>query len=431
MQNLLIKNGKVLLFENDDVIIKPKEILVQEGKITKIADKIEECQGAYTINAKDCIIMPGLINTHAHIPMSLFRETTEGCSLYEWLHERIWPKEDKLTKEDIYHASMLSFIEMIATGTTCINDQYFMPEQIRQAALECKVRAVLTRPIIDTDDALESRIQEFKDFYESRDEKDDLITYSVAPHGLYTCSKECLNKVANLARKYHLPIHVHFLESIDEIEDIKQKHGKPAAEVLKEHFDGIHTILAHGVKITDEDIKILKTMDCGIAHNPVSNLRLGCKIADTTKYLKEGINVALGTDGQGSGSNLDMFEAMRVACLVQGGIHENEARITAKDVIKMATINGAKLLGLEEKVGSIEVGKEADLILVDVQENLNNITMLPNLNEISNLVYNTSGKNVVTTIVKGNLLMENRQIKHVNVANIIEKCKEIASRIEE
>ena len=431
MQNLLIKNGKVLLFENDDIIIKSKEILVQEGKITKIADKIEECQNAYPIDAKDCIVMPGLINTHAHIPMSLFRETTEGCSLYEWLHERIWPKEDKLTKEDIYDASMLSFIEMIATGTTCINDQYFMPEQIRQAALECKVRAVLTRPIIDTDDALESRIQEFENFYESRNEKDDLITYSVAPHGLYTCSKECLGKVANLARKYHLPIHVHFLESIDEIEDIQQKHGKPAAEVLKEHFDGIHTILAHGVKITDEDIKILKTMDCGIAHNPVSNLRLGCKIADTTKYLKEGINVALGTDGQGSGSNLDMFEAMRVACLVQGGIHENEDRITAKDVIKMATINGAKLLGLENKVGSIEVGKEADLILVDVKENLSNITMLPNLNEISNLVYNTSGKNVVTTIVKGNILMENRQIKHVNVANIIEKCKEIASRIEE
>ena len=130
-----------------------------------------------------------------------------------------------------------------------------------------------------------------------------------------------------------------------------------------------------------------------------------------------------GTDGQGSGNNLDMFETMKVACLIQGGIHENEPRISAKDVIKMATINGAKLLGLEQKVGSIEVGKDADIILVDVEENLNNIKMVPNLNEVANLVYNTSGRNVLTTIVKGNILMENRQIKNVDLSKIIEKCK--------
>lgn len=140
-----------------------------------------------------------------------------------------------------------------------------------------------------------------------------------------------------------------------------------------------------------------------------------------------------GTDGQGSGSNLDMFEVMRVACLIQGGIHENEDRITAKDVLRMATINGAKLLGLEEKVGSIEVGKDADLILVNIEENLDNITMIPNLNEIANLVYNTSRRNVDTTIVKGNVLMENRklQIENVNVEEVIEKCNQIAKRIAE
>ncbi len=132
-----------------------------------------------------------------------------------------------------------------------------------------------------------------------------------------------------------------------------------------------------------------------------------------------------GTDGQGSGNNLDMFETMKIACLIQGGIHENEPRISAKDVIKMATINGAKLLGLDQKVGSIEVGKDADIILVDIEENLDNIKMVPNLNEIANLVYNTNGKNVQTTIVKGNILMENRQIKNINLNEIIEKCKKI------
>ena len=237
--------------------------------------------------------MPGLINTHAHIPMSIFRESTEGCKLYDWLHKEIWPREEKLTKEDIYYASMLSFVEMISTGTTCINDQYFMPEQIRDAAKAAKVRAVLTRPLMDTDNTLETRIEEFKKFYETRQKENDLITYTVAPHGLYTCTGKCLEKAAALAKEYHIPVHVHFLESIDEVEDIKNLHGKQATQVLKQYFSEVHTILAHGVKITDEDIEILKTMDCGIAHNPISNMRLGCTIADTTKYLKEGINVAL------------------------------------------------------------------------------------------------------------------------------------------
>ena len=170
-------------------------------------------------------------------------------------------------------------------------------------------------------------------------------------------------------------------------------------------------------------------MDIGIVHNPVSNLRLGCKIADITKYKQNGINVALGTDGQGSGSNLDMFETMRLACLLQGGIHENEERINAKDVIKMATINGAKMLGLDSKIGSIEEGKYADLIIINMDENIDNITMVPNLNAISNIVYNATGRNVETTIVNGQILMENRKIKHINTTEIFEECKKTVNRL--
>ena len=433
MQDILIKNGKALLYANDDIVIERKDILIQEGKITKIEDIIdnEGKDNLKVIDATNHIVMPGLINTHAHIPMSIFRETTEGCKLYEWLNDKIWPREEKLTEEDVYYASMLTYIEMISTGTTCINDQYFLQNAIRKSAEDCKVRAVLTRTIMDTDGDMEVRIKEFEEFYNSRKVNDTLITYSVAPHSLYTCSEECIKKTAELARKYNLPIHVHFLESIDEIEDIKNKHKKSAIEVLKDNFDGIHTILAHAVHLTDEDMDTLKTMDCGIVHNPISNLRLGCTIADTTKYMRNGINVSLGTDGQGSGSNLDMFEAMRVACLIQGGIHENEERLNAKDVICMATINGAKTLGLEDKVGSIEIEKEADLILVNIEEKLDNITMIPNLNEIANLVYNTTGKNVDTTIIQGRILMEDREIKipNITVEEIIEKCNKIAENL--
>ena len=420
---MLIKNGKVIVFEKNDVKVKEVDIKIENDKIKKIAKSIDTEENEKFIDACNKVVMPGLINTHAHIAMSIFRGTFEGCNLYTWLNEKIWPIEAKLTKEDVYNASMLSIIEMISTGTTCVNDHYFMSKEIRKALEESKLRAMITRVLMNTDgeEASDKRIQEFVDLYESRNETNELITYSVSPHGLYTCSDKLLKKSRELAIKYNLPIHTHFLESIDEIEDINKMHGEKAVKVLKKYFEGIHTILAHGVKLNDEDIQILKTMDCSIAHNPISNFRLGCKIADVTKYLQNGINVALGTDGQGSGNNLDMFETMKIAALAQGGIHENEARIDSKDVIKMATINGAKLLGIDKKVGSIEEGKKADIIIVDISAKLDNIKMIPNNDIISNLVYNTDGRNVDTTIVNGKILMENRKIKFIDSKEIISK----------
>ena len=424
---MIIKNGNVLLFKDNDVVIEKTDVKIKDGKIAKIGNNLELEDGEKVIDAKEKVVMPGLINTHTHIAMSIFRGTFEGCSLYTWLNEKIWPIEAKLTREDVYNASMLSIAEMISTGTTCFNDHYFFAEETRKAVEETGMRAVLTRVLMDTDgeEAGQTRIDEFEKFYQTRDKNNDLITYTVSPHGLYTCSSKCLEKASNLARKYNLPVHVHFLESIDEIDDIKKMHGMTGVDVLKRYFDGIHTILAHGVKLNDEDIEELKHMDIGIAHNPISNLRLGCKIADTTKYTKNNINVALGTDGQGSGNNLDMFETLRTACLIQGGIHENEDRLTSKDAIKMATINGAKLLKIDDKVGSIEEGKDADIILVDMSQSLDNITKLPNNDIISNLVYNTCGRDVDTTIVKGNILMEARRLKNINIEEIIEKIHKI------
>ena len=424
---MIIKNGNVLLFKDNDVVIEKTDVKIKDGKIVKIDNNLELEDGEKVIDAKEKVVMPGLINTHTHIAMSIFRGTFEGCSLYTWLNEKIWPIEAKLTREDVYNASMLSIAEMISTGTTCFNDHYFFAEETRKAVEETGMRAVLTRVLMDTDgeDAGQTRIDEFEKFYQTRDENNDLITYTVSPHGLYTCSSKCLEKASSLARKYNLPVHVHFLESIDEIDDIKKMHGVTGVDVLKRYFDGIHTILAHGVKLNGEDIEELKHMDIGIAHNPISNLRLGCKIADTTKYTKNNINVALGTDGQGSGNNLDMFETLRTACLIQGGIHENEDRLTSKDAIKMATINGAKLLKIDDKVGSIEEGKDADIILVDMSQSLDNITKLPNNDIMSNLVYNTCGRDVDTTIVKGNILMEARRLKNINIEEIIEKIHKI------
>lgn len=420
---MLIKNGKTVVFEGEDVLVKDLDVRIKGENICKVGTNLEPEENEKVIDCTDCIVMPGLINTHAHISMSIFRGTFEGCNLYTWLNDKIWPIEAKLTEEDVYNATMLSILEMISTGTTCVNDHYFFSKKIREALEEAGMRAAITRVLMDSDgeEASNKRIEEFIELYETRNTANNLITYTVSPHSLYTCSDKLLEQSQELAQKYNLPVHIHFLESIDEIEDIKKSHGMEAIDVLQKYFSDVHTILAHGVKLTPNDLNILTKMDCGIVHNPISNMRLGCKIADVTTYLENGINVALGTDGQGSGNNLDMFEAMKVAGLIQGGIHENENKIGAKDVIKMSTINGAKILGIENEIGSIEEGKKADIIIVDISKKLDNIKMLPNNDIISNLTYNTDGKSVRTTIVNGKILMENREIKTLDTKAILNK----------
>lgn len=228
MKDILIQNGTVLFFTEDtsEIYFEKKDILLSEGKIQKIEDRIESSPDYTIIDATQKCVMPGLINTHTHLPMSIFRETFEGCTLYDWLQNKIWPLEANLTDEQVYDATMLSYLEQIRTGTTCTNDQYFFSESIRKAARKSKVRTVLTRVLMDSDGerASQKRFEEFENLYNTRTAEDSLITYTVAPHGLYTCSSECLKKASKLADQYHLPVHVHFLESMKEADDIERLH---------------------------------------------------------------------------------------------------------------------------------------------------------------------------------------------------------------
>ena len=201
---MLIKNGKVILFKADDVSVENKDIRIENDIIKQIEDNIESQANEKVIDASNKVVMPGLINTHAHITMSIFRGTFEGCNLYTWLHEKIWPIEAELAEDQVYDATMLSILEMISTGTTCVNDHYFFSKKIRQALEESKMRAVLTRVLMDSDgkEASEQRINEFIDLYETRDKNNNLITYTVSPHSLYTCSDALLEKSKELAIKY-------------------------------------------------------------------------------------------------------------------------------------------------------------------------------------------------------------------------------------
>ena len=370
--------------------------------------------------------MPGLINTHAHIPMSIFRETLDGYELQQWLEEKIWPMEDKLTNTDIYYATYLSCIEMIKTGCTTINDMYFMTDDIIKAANETGVRIQTTRTLMSGGDSAEVRLNQLekliKDYKENK-----LVSFNVGIHGLYTTNEADIKEFIEFARNNNIPVHMHFCENSKEVHDINKAYKvNSPAEVLRKYFTDIPVVLAHAVKLTENEIEELSSLkNISISHCPVSNLKLGCGIAKVQKMLDKNINVSLGTDGQGSGSNLDMFETMKFTALLQKGINENPKDISAYEVMKMATVNGAKALNMEEKIGSIEEGKKADIIILDINSEI----LQPINNVFADIVYNAKGSNVETTIINGKILMENRNLNNIDERNICNQCSKVIERI--
>ena len=424
--NILIKNCNLISMSNKrEKLEKDIDILIKNGKIENIDKNINE-KVDKIIEAKGKVVMPGLINTHAHVPMSIFRETLDGYNLQDWLEKKIWPMEDKLKKEDIYYASLISFLEMIKTGCTTINDMYFCGDEIIKAALHSGVRLETTRTLMDLIGDGAVRLEELENFIKEYDGISEIITLNIGIHGLYTTNAPYIEKCAKLARKYNKIVHIHFLENTKEREDILKSYNvKSPVELIKKYFKGLNVILAHSVKLTKEEIEELANENVHISHCPVSNLKLGCGIANVSYMMKNGINVSIGTDGQGSGSNLDLFEAMKYTALLQKGILENPKELPAYEVLKMATVNGAKSLGLEDKIGTIEEGKSADLIIL----NLRTVITTPINNIFSQIVYNIKGTNVETTIINGKIVMENRVVCGIDEHQIYKKCNEIIERI--
>ncbi|MEI3529806.1 MAG: amidohydrolase [Bacilli bacterium] len=424
MKRILIKNTNLIsMDEKRNKIENNVDILIEDDKIIDIANNINS--DALVIDGTGKYVLPGLVNAHCHIPMSIFKETVDGYPLKEWLEQSIWPREAKLTNDDVYYASLLSFIEMIKTGTTTVNDHYFFQDEIIRAGQKAGIHLIETRVVMDSDNNGNDRYQElltFLDKYKSN----NYLDLSIGIHGLYTNSEEYVKKVCSLAREKNLLVHMHFCEDANEVATIKHNYRvNHPAEVLQNYFSDLKIVLAHGVKLDDNDIQIMKDMNVGIAHCPVTNLKLGSGIADIAKLKDNNIPVALGTDGPGSGSNFDMFEVMKFAALLQKGTHEEPLLMPAYDVLKMATIEGAKVLGLSHKIGSIEVGKQANLIVVS----LDNIKTQPVNDVIADIVYNANQNNIEHVMVNGNLILKNHHLCQLDEKEIIEKCNAITKRI--
>lgn len=423
----VIKNGTVITmdekrkekYENLDIVIKDDTIINIEKNYTGNADEI--------IDATDKIVMPGLVNSHTHLGMSIFRCTNDNYNLNDWLTKKIWPIEDKMSWKDIYYTTLLSCIESIKSGTTTSADHYFGTLESINAIKECKTREIFTNCCMDSDNKGNDRLEIFEKLYNENKDISDLITFSVAPHALYTCSSEYLEKLRDVAIKYNLPIHMHMSENLDEVKSITEKYSmKPAFVLEKLGLLRCKLVLAHCTYLDDDEIELLSKYDVSIVHNPISNLNLGCGIAPIKKYLDNGINVCLGTDGAGSAINIDMFYHMAFVDLLQKGLYKDPTIMNAYDVLKLTTINGAKAFNLDDKIGSIEVGKKADIILLDY----NDISVYPTADVISQVVHNTRNYHVITSIINGEVIMKDRKLTlDIDEENLKKEVDNIISKL--
>ena len=431
--SLVITNGTVVTMDDNGRVLSPGGVAIDGTDIVGVdsADAIaRQFRGRETIEAWGSVIMPGLINTHTHAPMVMYRGLADDLALMEWLQKYIFPAEAKtVTPEFVRAGTRLAALEMIQSGTTTYADMYYFEEEIARETRTAGLRGVLGQTIIQfpAPDAktpadglarAEAFINEFKG--------DPLITPAVAPHAMYTLDGPTLMASRELAKRHRVPTLIHLAETADEAKTA-QERGKTSPVTYLEGlgFLGPGVLAAHGVWVTASEIATLKAHHVAVSHNPESNMKLASGTAPVPGYLDAGVVVGLGTDGAASNNDLDMFEAMRTASFLHK-LQTNDPRaVGARTVLKMATIDGARALGMERRIGSLEPGKQADLIVVS----MSSARQTPMYDPISHLVYTTGGDDVQTTIVNGKVLMRNRRVLTLNENAILREIRMLSEKV--
>ncbi len=426
MADLIIKNGYVITMDPQRRIIEHGSVAVEGGRVKAVGKEIEESADT-VIDASGKAVLPGLINAHTHLSMTLLRGMADDMAIMPWLQDVIWPAEKRMTEKHCYTGALLGCLEMIKSGTTCFADMYFFMNDVAKAVAKTGLRASLSYGIIEMDDITrrESEIKAGEKFVKSHHgAANGRIQAMFGPHAPYTCSPECLTRVKELAKKYEVGIHIHLAETKANVDAMNQRYGKRPVEHLQDlDFLGPEVLAAHCVWLTEEEIGHLRGSGTKPVHNPVSNMKLGSGVAPIPEMLESGIPVALGTDGAASNNSLDMFSEMKFATLLNKSHRSDPTAVPAQAVLEMATINGAKALGLEEEIGSIELGKRADLVLVDLKKP----HLTPSHSVVSNLVYNSVGSDMDTVLVNGNAVMQERKVLTLDEKTVLEKAQEAAA----
>ena len=427
---ILIKNALILNpnnFEN-----KKQSLLIKGNLIAEIADEIDEAGVEKIIDADGKILLPGLINTHTHLSMTLFRGLADDLSLDSWLNDHIWPMEANLNGDYCYIGALLGAIEMIKSGTTTFSDMYFYMEDVARAVEDAGIRAVLSYGMIDFGDAerRENEINQNMTLFNScNGMANGRIKVFLGPHSPYTASEDLLKKVRELADEYNMGIHIHVSETQKEINDSLDEKGlRPLKKKKKIGFLGPDVVAAHCVWLSDEEIEIIKKHGVKVSHNPCSNMKLASGVSPVSKLIENDICVSIGTDGASSNNNLDLIEELKTASLLQKVSTLDPKVLSSDEAIEMATIKGAETLGLSEEIGSIEVGKKADIILIDT----NAANMTPDSSSLSsNVIYSANGSNVDTTICDGKILMENKKLTELDENEIYAKARQAIKELKE
>jgi len=430
---LVVTGGTVVTMDGQRRILSPGAVAI-DGTTIVAVDTPEAIARRYSaadvIRANGAVIMPGLINTHGHAAMVMYRGLADDLALMDWLQKYIFPAEAKTVSPELVRVgTSLAALEMIQSGTTLHTDMYYFEEEVARATKQAGMRGVLGQtvigfPVADAKTPAEAlaRAAAFMNAFKH----DPLIVATVAAHSMYTVDADTLKATRDLARTFGVPLLTHLAETEDEVTQSLAAHGlTPAAYFDSLGFWDTPAVAAHGVHITDADIAILQKHGVGLSHNPESNMKLASGAAPITKCLKAGIAVGLGTDGAASNNDLDMFEAMRQTAFLHKLVEKDPTVASAQSVLEMATLGGAKALGMADRIGSLEPGKLADLIVVSMQS----ARQTPMYNPISHLVYVTRGDDVRTTIVNGCILMRDRRVLTLDAPAVLAQARSMAKKV--
>src|SRR5882762_971173 len=426
-ESILIKGGTIVTMDESNSVARG-DVLIRDGRIAEIADEIDDTVNE-VIQAHGCAVLPGFVQTHIHLCQTLFRGAADDLALIDWLKERVWPMEAAHTRESIRASVRLGIAELVRGGTTCALTMETVKhtEEVLQVVEETGFRATVGKCMMDKGEEVPAGLLEKtrESIRESvalierwHGTADGRVRCCFAPRFAVSCTRELLSEVAALAKKHQVMIHTHASENKKECELVEAETGRRNVEYLDSlGISGAHVVLAHCVHLDTEEMETLARTKTNVAHCPSSNLKLGSGLARSAEMLARKIPVSLGADGAACNNRLDMFTEMRTAALLQKLAHGPEV-LPAGRTLRMATIDGARAMGLEKEIGSLEAGKRADVILVD----LNRLHSTPQKDIVSALVYSAVAPDVSTTIVDGRVLLREGELSTMNEANVIEEA---------